>query len=90
MPIDEGVYYLQNAQTQYYVIENSPNPTEGVIVTQDEYNDSDYQQWELAYTSTTSLYVTLRSTLNGIAKPFCDSCNEAMNGYTSNIIILGN
>ena len=66
MPIDEGVYYLQNAQTQYYVIENSPNPTEGVTVTQDEYNDSDYQQWELAYTSTTSLYVTLRSTLNGM------------------------
>ena len=35
-------------------------------------------------------YAFYQDVLNGIEKPFCDSCDEAMRGYTSNITISGN
>ena len=37
--------------------------------------------------SANNFYENVKTNLQ---KPFCDSCNEAMSGYTSNILILGN
>lgn len=39
---------------------------------------------------TASAYAFYEDVLSGSKKPFCDSCDEAMRGYTSNIVISGN
>lgn len=64
LPIGEGIYYIQNAQTQQYITEYSDSPDEEDSVIQFEYEDSDFQQWEIEYTSSSYTYVTIRSMLN--------------------------
>ena len=64
LPIKEGTYYIQNAQTQKYVIEEGFSSYAGGIVSQDEYNGGVLQQWEIRYVS--GLYLTIKSVTNNM------------------------
>ena len=65
-PVAEGIYFLQNAQKQRYVTEHGFSPVEGEIVSQDDYNDGMLQQWNISYTSSDCIYVTIQSVANGM------------------------
>ena len=64
LPLREGIYYLQNVQTQSYVTEAGFAPTDGGIVIQEDYHDGTLQQWEITYLQDSSTYVTIQSITN--------------------------
>ena len=64
LPIREGTYYIQNAQTQKYVTEQGFSSSVGGTISQDEYNDGILQQWAISYVS--GLYVTIKSVTNNM------------------------